>query len=819
MSVVANVAINVDAANAIQQLNRVKTASQDVQGGLSQAAVGAKGLGAALTAALGPMLTISAALATVQKGLSVAFERGAAEQRLRNLTDSAGEFDAAMALASQSAAKFGITQTEASTALADVYGRLKGVGFGLQETGQIYQGFNAIALQSGLAGEEAAGAFFQLSQALGKGKLNGDEFVIVAERMPQLLDAIAQTTGRSRGELTQMAQDGQITSQVLYEALSGAAGASDNLNDKLTAQQQTFNNLRQVTDELLNVLGQVFAPVVVAGAEGLAKVGQMMADWYGYLGNVVFPKVQEALQPVITSLKAAFEDINFDAIRVAIQSILIGGFEIAVGVISNFSNVLSFVIDGFKALSQNPVFQFIAEQVGRLAGHLGLTNDQVGKFKEEQNKASDATAETVKNYSSLPPEIENAKEKAKELKEEQKEVTKAIQESIKAIDTSSKIATAASEQRSSIAAAYYEAELSINQVLIEQKNQQLENTKSISERFRLIEEIYKLTKQQAVLEYQATKANIDAEVERAQLAVATYEQKVKEVESIIYLAAAQGKVNEEHYKALNAIREAANIAQIQAGTVAEVATQQERAARAVLQGKLDTAETERSQRMISASTDRVDQSQRMVAASTDRAAGSSATFAKNMQSVASSAEAAAGSILRMTQGVTGNRGEPGAQFGEAGRNRAFMAEYAEAFNKLQQEMLNMGIKQAENASREMMDRFMQRAEEYNQAVAAEANRRAVEAWNKYVPGPVGPLSLRLQPSSMSLDSAMTQQNRSINPQVSISTGPVMQMDGQNYVTVNDLQQATSSAAKLGAELALSQLQTNPTVRRSIGVAR
>jgi hypothetical protein len=72
---------------------------------------------------------------------------------------------------------------------------------------------------------------------------------------------------------------------------------------------------------------------------------------------------------------------------------------------------------------------------------------------------------------------------------------------------------------------------------------------------------------------------------------------------------------------------------------------------------------------------------------------------------------------------------------------------------------------------------------------------------------------------MSLDSAMTQQNRSINPQVSISTGPVMQMDGQNYVTVNDLQQATSSAAKLGAELALSQLQTNPTVRRSIGVAR
>lgn len=422
MSVVANVAINVDAANAIQQLNRVKTAATDVQGGFNSAAAGAKGLGGALQAALGPLLTITTALTAVKAGLDTAFERGAAEQRLRNITSSAGEFNAAMALAADTSAKFGLTQTESTKALADVYSRLKGVGFGLQETGQIYQGFNAIAKQSGLAGEEAAGAFFQLSQALGKGKLNGDEFVIIAERMPQLLDAIAQTTGKSRGELQGMAQDGKITSQVLYEALSGAAAASENLNGKLTAQQQTFNNLRQVTDQLLNSIGQVFAPVVIAGAQGLATVGQMLADWWGYIGNVIFPKVYEALQPVITSLKAAFEDINFDAIRVAIQSILIKGFETAVGVISNFSKVLAAVIDGFKALSQNPVFQFIAEQVGRLANFLGLTNDKVGEFKQKQDEATQAAADTVKQYSSLPPQIEDAKEKAKLLKEEQRKI-------------------------------------------------------------------------------------------------------------------------------------------------------------------------------------------------------------------------------------------------------------------------------------------------------------------------------------------------------------------------------------------------------------
>jgi hypothetical protein len=68
-------------------------------------------------------------------------------------------------------------------------------------------------------------------------------------------------------------------------------------------------------------------------------------------------------------------------------------------------------------------------------------------------------------------------------------------------------------------------------------------------------------------------------------------------------------------------------------------------------------------------------------------------------------------------------------------------------------------------------------------------------------------------------STMARAGTSINPQVNISTGPVMQIDGTNYVTMNDLQQATSAAARQGANLALNTLQSNPSVRRSIGVAR
>ena len=62
------------------------------------------------------------------------------------------------------------------------------------------------------------------------------------------------------------------------------------------------------------------------------------------------------------------------------------------------------------------------------------------------------------------------------------------------------------------------------------------------------------------------------------------------------------------------------------------------------------------------------------------------------------------------------------------------------------------------------------------------------------------------------------QQGSVSPQVNIQTGPVTQMDGTNYVTTSDLSAATSSAAQQGANLAISQLQNNPRVRRSIGVS-
>ena len=99
MSVVANVAINVDSSKAVQQLKQVDAAAKGLDGGLQKASVGAAGLGAALKSALAPLIATTTAIELFRRTTSAAFERSQAETRLKALTSAYGENKEAAALA------------------------------------------------------------------------------------------------------------------------------------------------------------------------------------------------------------------------------------------------------------------------------------------------------------------------------------------------------------------------------------------------------------------------------------------------------------------------------------------------------------------------------------------------------------------------------------------------------------------------------------------------------------------------------------------------------------------------------------------------
>ncbi len=758
MSVVANIALNVDARDAVSKLRSVDQAAKGLNTGLEGAAGGAKGFGAALSAALGPLLAVSTAVAVVQKGLTTAFERGSAEQRLKNITSSTEEYETALAVAAKSADKFGISQTESTKALADVYSRLKGVGFGLKETTQIYEGFNAIAKQSGLSAEDASGAFFQLSQALGKGKLNGDEFVIIAERMPQLMDAIAKTTGKSRGELQQMASQGKITSEVLYKALATSADAAGDLNAKLTSQQKAFNQLGQVTDKLLNSIGQVFAPFVIKGAEALAWLGNKMADWWGYLGAQVFPKLYEAVKPVIVEMQKIWSGIPWDTILGTIQGITLRLIDGVLGALKLISPVIAYLVQKWGELSSNPVFKFIAEQVGRLAGFLGISNNAVSQFTAKQKEATAATASQVDKFSSMPEKIETAKDRMTEFGGAAQAAVDATTASMAAIERQ----TQALSLGYSIATAKYEAEAAINNLYGAQLERQYSQAKTAQDRLNIAVRMFEQQVRAARIEYQQSIASIELEQQKLDLQAQQTRIKYSQIQAEGYLQLLQSKsVDEEEKKrgqldrALAAQIEVINATDTQVKAQREIGVYQKQTAAAQFESKILAAQTGLEQKLISKEVGLSEQRAAGFSGQLAASARLSYNLASGMNATANSAAAVVFQIERATAAQIRFNAARGGSPNAGGAIPIPKFARGGVVNKPTLALVGEGGER-----------------EY---VVPESKAPAFAA--NWMMGRRGESTI---PSG--------------NAQINVTTGPVMQQGGQQYVSMADLEKAMRKTA-------------------------
>ncbi|MGM0939267.1 MAG: tape measure protein [Pseudomonadota bacterium] len=90
---------------------------------------------------------------------------------------------------------------------------------------QVTSTINKAAVVSGATTQEASGAIIQLSQALASGVLRGQEFNSVAEQMPRIMQLLQKSLGKTQGELRKMAEQGLLTTSVVFKALKD--GASD----------------------------------------------------------------------------------------------------------------------------------------------------------------------------------------------------------------------------------------------------------------------------------------------------------------------------------------------------------------------------------------------------------------------------------------------------------------------------------------------------------------------------------------------------------------------------------------------------------------
>jgi tape measure domain-containing protein len=300
MSVVANIAINVDSTKAVSQLQAVDRAATGLSGNTGKLQEAFGGLNTAL-AGLG--------LGVLIKDLTgVGLDADRTGKRIQSLAGASGETSKVLAIASKAAKDFGLSNLEAEKGVADLYGRLRPAGVALKDIETVYNGVNKAALAAGLTNADTSGVFLQLSQALGSGALQGDELRSIMEQMPAVGQAVAKVMGVTVGEVKKLGSDGKITTDVMIKAAA-------ELNKLAPPPPDPFKVFNAELQNLRVELGENILPILTPFVQLLLGVVK------------AFSAIPEPLQTVIVALGLIATAILAIGAAVAFLAPVIAGFK------------------------------------------------------------------------------------------------------------------------------------------------------------------------------------------------------------------------------------------------------------------------------------------------------------------------------------------------------------------------------------------------------------------------------------------------------------------------------------------------------------
>ena len=163
-------------------------------------------------------------------------------------------------------------------------------GLSAEQAIQITNTLAKAMVVGGATASETASVMLQFSQALSKGKLDGDEFRSVMENSPVLMRALAKEAGKVMGvvgagqkELMQWSRKGQLTIDILLQALLNAEGEIG----------ERFNRTSETIDQSFTKLSNTWSIFIdqVSKESGLSdtihKVLGGLNSFFSTMGNMV----------------------------------------------------------------------------------------------------------------------------------------------------------------------------------------------------------------------------------------------------------------------------------------------------------------------------------------------------------------------------------------------------------------------------------------------------------------------------------------------------------------------------------------------------
>lgn len=155
----------------------------------------------------------------------------------------------------------------------------------------VTQSINQAFAVSGATAHEASAAIIQMTQALASGQLRGEEYRSISEQATRILQVLQDELGKTRGELLLMAHSGQLTSEIVINAMLNQAAALDSefaklpltIERSMTDLDNNFKLFVRDLEDATNATGLV--------ALGIKKMSEQFAEIALFIGLGLFAKL------------------------------------------------------------------------------------------------------------------------------------------------------------------------------------------------------------------------------------------------------------------------------------------------------------------------------------------------------------------------------------------------------------------------------------------------------------------------------------------------------------------------------------------------
>lgn len=317
------------------------------------------GKASAAAGGLGKIGTLLAGLASVGFAKSILDTADAMQlinSQVRMVTSSETEYLSVQRQLLDVANNTGASLESTASLYVSTSRALKDYGYTQQEILQFTEATNNAMTIGNVGAQQQAAALMQLSQALGSGVLQGDEFKSIADAAPILLDTIAEYMGKSRTEIKKLGSEGQLTADVIFKAISGA---SEKLGEQAAKIPMTMgkaltvfsNNWQSMVSKLMNDSGTM---------SGIASIIKLIADNLTLVVPIVagFAVAVAAATAQVIGLNVAMLANPFGIIAVSIGTVI--------GLIARFGDEIDVFGGGWSNLSDviQAVWQVITETIG-----------------------------------------------------------------------------------------------------------------------------------------------------------------------------------------------------------------------------------------------------------------------------------------------------------------------------------------------------------------------------------------------------------------------------------------------------------------------